>query len=335
MTLEEIKLRRLAGQHLLAPTDTQTVVKDLCGVQAQFLSHALHGLSIRCDEVNTDGLIKSWTNRCTMHLFSVDDLPLFLHEGRTHFLRPVDTLESDAFISADRKAYFADLIVDAVSQGIDERETLKAVCEKAGMTESESQSLFDPWGGTIRALCEVGRICHKVQEEKAYQLCPAFKSMAEEPARIELARRYFTHFGPTTVKDAAYFFGTTQAKVKSWLKQLPVMETSLDGKSYFYIDNDLPTGELPTCLFLAGFDQLMLGYEKTESLFLPKEHMRDIFNLAGIVRPAILANGTVVGWWNFKNRKLKITLFSPADQKLISDAAAAMWSDLKEIEVLP
>ena len=334
MTLEEIKLRRLAGQYLLASADTQTVVKDLCGVQAQFLGHALHGLSIRCAEVNTDGLVKSWTNRGTMHLFSVDDLTLFLHEGRSHFLRPVDTLESDAYISADRKAYFADLIVDAVAQGIDERETLKAVCEKAGMTDSESQSLFDPWGGTIRALCEAGRICHKVQEKKAYQLCPTFEPMAEEPARLELARRYFSHFGPATVKDAAYFFGTTQTNIKSWLKQLPVSETSLDGRSYFYIDNGLPVGNLPGCLFLAGFDQLMLGYEKTESLFLPKEHMRDIFNLAGIVRPAILVNGTVVGWWNLKNRKLKIALFAPADQRLISETASHLWSDLKQIEYL-
>lgn len=335
MTLEEIKLRWLAGQHLLAPADTQTVVKDLCGVQAQFLSHALHSLSIRCAEVNTDGLVKSWTNRGTMHLFSTDDLPLFLHEGRTHFLRPVDTLESDAYIIADRKAYFANLIVDAISQGVDERKALKAVCEKAGMAESESQSLFDPWGGTIRALCEAGRICHKVQEKKAYQLCPAFEPMAEEPARLELARRYFTHFGPATVKDAAYFFGTTQTKVKSWLKHLPVTETSLDSKSFFYIDNGLPADEPPACLFLAGFDQLMLGYEKTESLFLPREHMREIFNLAGIVRPAVLVNGTVVGWWNLKNRKLKITLFSPTDQKLISDTATRLWNDLKGIEVLP
>ena len=335
MTLEEIKLRRLAGQHLLIPADTQTVAKDLCGVQAQFLSHALHGLSIRCTDVNTDRLVKSWTNRGTMHLFSVDDLPLFLHEGRSHFLRPVDTLEADAFISADRKAYFADLIVATVAQGIDERDALKAVCENAGMTERESQSLFDPWGGTIRALCEAGRLCHKVQEKKAYQLCPAFEPMAEEPACLELARRYFTHFGPATIKDAAYFLGTTQTKVKSWLKQLPVIVTSLDGKSYFYIDNGLPAGELPGCLFLAGFDQLMLGYEKTESLFLPKEHMRDIFNLAGIVRPAILVDGTVVGWWNLKNRKLKITLFSPADHQLIERTATALWNDLKRIEVLP
>lgn len=335
MTLEEIKLRRLAGQHLLAPTNTQTVVKDLCGVQAQFLSHALQGLSIRCPEVNTDGLVKSWTNRGTMHLFSADDLPLFLHKGRTHFLRPVDTLESDAYISADRKAYFADRIVDAIAQGIDEREALKTVCEKAGMTDNESQSLFDPWGGTIRALCEAGRICHKVQEKKAYQLCPAFEPMEKEPARLELAKRYFTHFGPATIKDAAYFFGATQAEIKSWLKQLPVTETTLDGKSYFYINNSLSADELPACLFLAGFDQLMLGYEKAESLFLTKEHMRDIFNLAGIVRPAILVNGNVVGWWNLKNRKLKITLFSPADQKLISSTANGLWHDLKQMDYLP
>ena len=145
MTAEEIKLLRLAGQHLLTSADTQTVVKDLCGVQAQFLGHALHGLSIRCAEVRTDGLIKSWTNRGTMHLFSCDDLPLFLHEGRTHFLRPVDALTSDAYINAERKAWFADLIVEAIAQGIDEREALKEICEKAGMTESESQSIFDPW----------------------------------------------------------------------------------------------------------------------------------------------------------------------------------------------
>ena len=332
MTLEEMKIRRLAGLHLLAPADTQTVVRDLCGLQAQFLSHALHGLAIRTNEVNTDGLIKSWTNRGSMHLFSAEDLPLFLHEGRTHFLRPIDTMESDAYITADRKAYFADLIVDAVSQGIDEREALKAICEKAGMSELEGKSLFDPWGGLIRALCENGRLCHKVQEKKAYQICPAFDPMAEEPARLELARRYFTHFGPATVKDAAYFFGTTQTKVKAWLKQLPVTETKLDGKSYFYIDNNLSSGELPACLFLAGFDQFMLGYEKTESLFLPQVYMRDIFNLAGIVRPAILMDGNVAGWWNMKNRKLTVTMFGNYNTNTVAENAYRLWPDIKKID---
>lgn len=334
MTTEEILLRRLHGQHLLVPADTQTIAKDLCGVQAQFLSHALHGLSIRSEAVRTDGLIKSWTNRGTMHLFSADDLPLFFHQGRKPVLRPVDTMESDAYISASRKAYFAELIVDAVAQGIDERDALKALCEKAGMTQQESESVFNPWGGLIRALCESGRLCHKVQEKKAYQLCPAFEPMEAQAAQLELARRYFTHFGPATVRDAAYFFGVPQARVRAWLEQLPVTQTVLHEKAYYHIGGSVPAGAMPPCLFLAGFDQLMLGYEKTENPFLPRAHMREIFTLAGIVRPAVLLGGQVAGYWSLKNRRLSIALFEDCDRSLITSVAHEVWKDIKTIQFL-
>lgn len=332
MTAEEILLRRLAGQHLLFPSDTQTVVKDLCGVQAQFLSHALHGLSIRCHSVSTEGLIKSWTNRGTMHLFSADDLPLFLHQGRSHFLRPVDTMEADAFITASRKGYFADLMVEAVARGVDQREALKEACRQAGMTETERKSLFDPWGGTIRALCESGRLCHKVQETKAYRLCPPFEPMPKEAAQLEMARRYFTHFGPATIRDEAYFLAATQVQVKKWLSQLPVAETVLEGKAYFYADNDSPTGHPPKVLFLSGFDQLLLGYDKTESLILPKEHLREIFTLSRIAHPAILKDGRIVGWWNLKNRRLSRKLFEGENQS-VTEAAYQQWPDLKSVSI--
>jgi hypothetical protein len=332
MTIEEIKLRRLWAQHLLVPSDRHTVVKDLCGLQAQFLSYALHGLSIRTEGVNTDGLVKSWTNRGTIHLFSVDDLPLFLHKGRKHFLRPVDTMNADAYMDTSRKAYFADVIVDGVSHGISEREALKVLCEQAGMSEREGKSIFDPWGGLIRALCENGTLCHKVQEKKAYALCPPFEPMEEEPARLELARRYFTHFGPATIKDAAYFFGTTQTKVKTWLKALPISEILCEDKSYFYIDNCVSAVDIPSCLFLAGFDQLMLGYDKAESLFLPHDHIRDIFTLNGIVRPSILIDGIVAGWWNRKSNKLSVTLFDNHNTDRIAESANKLWPTIKTME---
>ena len=333
MTLEELKLHRLAGQHLLQSADTQTVVKDLCGVQAQFLSHALHGLSIRCEDVDTAGLVKSWTNRGTMHLFSEDDLPLFLYQGRKLNLRPVDTMESDAYLSADRKAYFAEVILNAVAAGIDEREALKAVCEAHGMTEAEAESIFNPWGGLLRALCEDGRLCHKVQEKKAFQLCPAFEPMEHDAAQRELLRRYFTHFGPATVRDAAYFFGWPQSRIKYLLKTMPVESFGLDNRVYYHIGSQLPGQDMPRCLFLAGFDQLMLGYEKTGNPFLPQAHLRKIFNLAGIVRPAILVDGAVVGSWSLKNGKLAVTLFENVDRELVSAAAEALWPNLKDIRL--
>ena len=75
----------------------------------------------------------------------------------------------------------------------------------------------------------------------------------------------------------------------------------------------------------------MLGYDKAESLFLPHNHIRDIFTLSGIVRPAILINGTVAGYWNKKNRKLQVILFEQKNVHKIEEAANKLWSDLKTI----
>ena len=208
--------------------------------------------------------MKSWTIRGTLHVFLAEDLPLFLHQGRKNKLRPCDTLEADDKILRERKLFFAEIILKEIEAGNASRDGLKKACAACGMTETEEESLFDPWGGTIRALCE---------------------------ARLELMRRYFTHYGPATIRDAAYFFGTAQAQVKSYLSRLPVESTDCEGRTFYYI----PAGEgggangqqgIPACLFLAGFDPLMLGYQKTESLYLPGEYLRGIFNLGRI--PAIM-----------------------------------------------
>lgn len=82
MTGEERKLRRLAGQHLLSKTDSQTVVKNLCGVQAQLMGNARHVLAIRCNAFHPDTLVKNRTLRGTVHVFSMEDLPLFIPPER-------------------------------------------------------------------------------------------------------------------------------------------------------------------------------------------------------------------------------------------------------------
>jgi len=58
MTKEEIKLRQLTNQYLIKSAPKLQVMRDLCGVQAQFMSNALHSLKIRCsdyDEVTVAG----------------------------------------------------------------------------------------------------------------------------------------------------------------------------------------------------------------------------------------------------------------------------------------
>lgn len=342
---KEQRIRQiLYRQHLTNPADKITVCRDLNGLQAQFLSNACYGLKIRCNKPLSDdrwgeGLVKSWTVRGTIHVFAEEDLPLFLYQGRTHFLRPVDQMVEDEYITLKRKQYFADYILQQIGEGIEERDALKEACFAAGMTETEGKSVFDPWGGTIRYLAETGKICHKIQQKKAFQLCPAFEPMSREAAQLEMTRRYFLHFGPASVKDAAYYFGCSQSTIKTRMKKLPLREQRMDGIPCYDID-DGQDGypDIPDCIFLSGFDQLMLGYEKQQSPFLRPEHIRGIFNLAGIIMPAVLLHGEVIGRWKRKKNALEITLFtelSKIDGQILERAAAKTFGPIQMQLVRP
>lgn len=349
MTKEELKLRQMINQYLLEPAPKLQVVQDLCGVQAQFMTNALHSLKIRCNDYDektvAEGLVKNWTVRGTVHVFAEADLPLFLHcnDGTDYrknewngytFWNQRETWA----LTPERQKYLAQVILEALERQSYTREELKEICRENGMTEAEESSMFDQWGGGVRELCERGFMNYVVQEKKAFCLAPEFVPIPEGEAKLEMARRYFTNFGPATIHDAMYYFHASATKVKQWMKKLPLTEVECDGKTYYYIDNGKNYNkEMPDCLFLAGFDQLMLGYEKKESLYLPQEHLRKIFNLAGIVMPTLMINGQIAGKWKLKNGKLIVELFdkiSGKEQKVIKEKAEILWNDLKTIEIL-
>ena len=348
MTAEELKLRRLTNQHLIEKTDKLTAVRDLCGVQAQFMSNAIHSLKIRCHDFNektlANGLVKNWTVRGTVHVFAESDLALFKHchngnnyrsENFSGYSRS-DGSDRPWTLTPERQQYFSKLILKEIEKGAKTRDELKFLCRENGMTAMEEDSMFDGWGGGIRELCERGFMNYAVQEKKAYLPAPLFTPIPEEKANLEIARRYFTHIAPATIHDAMYFFHATAAQVKAWLSELPVSSFFCDGKTYYYIENgNAYENPIPDCIFLAGFDQLMLGYQKKESLYLKEEHLRKIFNLAGIVMPSVLLHGEIIGKWKKTGTKLGITLFeniSSQDKEIMEYHAKLLWG--KEIRIV-
>ena len=340
--IDYIKALRLYGQHLTNKTDKRTVVRDLNGLQSQFMSNAFHGLRIRCNEEITEadfggGLVKNWTLRGTVHVFAKEDLPLFIRENYRllDFTLPTWWNSRPCWsLTPERQKYFSEVILEALKDSPKSREALKEICRKNGMTEAEEVSMFDPWGGGIRELCQRGFMNYTVKEEKEFELTPEYVPMSNSEAETELLRRYFTNFSSASVKDAAYYFGVSQTKIKALMKTLPVESFPTDGVEFYHI-GALPSDvlESPKCILLSGFDQLMLGYKKEENPFLPKEHLRGIFNLSGIVMPAILLNGRVVGKWKYKNGKSIFELFetvSESDKKTVSETASQLFEIKKE-----
>ncbi len=342
MTIQELKQIQLYRQHLTNRADKITVVKDLCGVQAQFMANALHSLKIRCNDYDDEtigrGLAKNWTIRGTVHVFAKEDLPLFIHcdngqnyrKNEWHGYRFWNQRDCWA-LTPERQKYFSEVVLSAVAGQSYTREELKEICRAAGMTPSEEESMFDGWGGGMRELCERGFLNYVVQEKKAFCLSPDFSPIPEADAKLEICRRYLMHMAPATIHDICYYFKCPQKQAKAWLSRLPVKSFDISGTEYFYLGEPLGDyPELPACIFLAGFDQLMLAYEKQKSIYLPAEYLRGIFNLAGIVMPSVLLDGVVCGRWKKTKGKLEVFRFrdlTAAEEKKIKTSAEELWGN--------
>lgn len=344
MDINQLKQIQLYRQHITNKADKETIIRDLCGVQCQFLANAYYSLKIRCKEQLTEdkwnhGLVKNWTIRGTVHVFSENDLPLFIYNNNGSYLNgdwDDEIRDHKLIISGKRKQYFAGMILEWISQGINLRDQLRRKCREVGMTDTEEQYLFHPWSGIFRELCKRGFLNYQVTHKKAYAISPRYKPLQEADAQLEQMRRYLYNIAPATIRDIAYFFGYPQAKVKTILSKLPVKQLKINDKDYYYLgklEENYP--EIPDCVFLSGFDQLLLGYQKQDSIYLPKQYLRKVFNLTGIIFPTILFKGTIIGKWKKHKHKLAITLFEDVnarDRKIISENAEALWGEeVKEI----
>ncbi|MBQ6711672.1 MAG: winged helix DNA-binding domain-containing protein [Clostridia bacterium] len=333
ISLRELKQWRLWAQYLTEKTTPLQAAGDLCGIQAQYAANAIHALAIRCENTDTTGLLKSWTLRGTLHLFPEKDLPLYLPEGRCDFF---DTPYGQwryghgCAVSRERMGFFAQVVESALSAEPVTRDRLKALCRERGMTAEEEPWVFDGWGGVIRMLAEGGHLCLSAAENRAYIRCPAFSPMPTEQARPELLRRYLTHYGPVSLHDMMYFFRWTQRELKGLLPQLSPKTLTCGGQTYYYLKEPEVLPTLPRCIFLAGFDPLMLGYEKKESPFLPAGHLKKVFNNTGIVFPTLLVNGTVQGKWKEQDKYIALTAFenwNKTQTAAIQKAAKNLWPD--------
>lgn len=345
LSVHQWKQTALYRQRLTNPAKPLDVCTMLNGLQAQFASAPYYALKARCEADGLAdwglGLVRSYGVRGTLHAFPEADLPLYVHPEMDPGLRDLDSLRDDPHASASRKSIFAGTILTSLEDGPKTRQELKVLCARAGMTGEESLSIFNAWGGLVRFLAVKGHICQEATGPGRYRLCPPFERMDHEQASLVLARRYFTHFGPASLQDASYYFQKPRGQIQRMMDRLTLRQTRVDGVAHYDLpreegENRLP--EIPDILFLAGFDQLLLGFQKKTNPFLPARHLRDIFTMTGIIHPALLVSGEVAGRWNIKARKLTVTLFEPVKKRRLAQmerAAQKYFGDegLREISV--
>jgi hypothetical protein len=319
---EQLLCARLKNQFLLERTPCAAVVSALCGLQAQFANNPKYALRIRGSDFNesgwSDGLVKTWSFRHTLHTVRLDELGLFLSA------RGVPERWEDAWdLKGDRLEYAADFLLERIRSGMGEREALRKACREAGFCREELDKIFYGWGGVFYELNRRGLIVYHPGTAKKFLPCSGVVLTEPNAARDVVLRRYFQAFGPATIEDCAAFTGYRKREVLGLIEKrgIALRSALVGGAEYFYL-GDLPGADtIPSCLFLAGFDQMIMGY-KDRACILDEKLKREVITASGIVHPAVLLKGQISARWKKDGSKLIIVPFVKMSKKHRSAIAA-------------
>ena len=354
---EQVRLLRIRAQ-LLAPqtpdmpTSVATVVKDVCGIQAQDTNAAALAIRVRSTvllasdiehaRVQERTIIRTWGQRGTLHLLATEDLSWLLQ------------LFSPVFIAGNRKR--------REELGLDEDTCVKGIrmlhnilAEQGPLTRDALVEQLTSHGLTLvgqarphllqRAALE-GVICFGPLQDRepSYVLLSDWVDqeyrehpLSEAAAYVELTRHYLKAYGPATPKDQAVWSGLPLSKIRvAWhniADQLIEVEIARSPawmlKTQETLLAELPA-QAPIVRLLPYFDTYLLGYQNRD-LVVPTQYAKRVNAGGGMVHPTLLVDGHVVGTWKNKREKGGLAVSVEAFEPLANEAIEGLEAEVVDV----
>jgi hypothetical protein len=250
--------------------------------------------------------------RGTLQLVATEDAGRLLGLLGPKFIKDTERRYGELGLPADTRAKAAELIEShLLENGPTNRATIGDLLLRAGLVpEQTGQAVY----ALIRHAGLLGLICYGPGHD-ADETWVAVRDWLGQPLTLnpdgvaeELARRYLAAYGPATAKDFATWAGLPVPTARTAVKAVAEAEVIVEGESFAVID-DLPGCE--DLRLLGEFDPYLLGYQDRRYA-LDDEHRKLIHPGGGMLRPAVVRAGRVIGSW--KHRGPEVDLFAtPAD----------------------
>ncbi len=320
----QLSWSRLSRSGLVEPFETaQQAAHALSGIQAQLLPAA--GLALwnrtlgfdasQLEELlySSRSLVKLWGQRNTLHIYRTADWPTVFAAFRNRpswFERFLEKRGRDlrGLREAERR-----LEARLLREGTLCRDDIREI-------ENElDEQTHQLWSGLFMMLVRAGVACHsepgsrnesRFSHREAW--VPTLEWTPPSPAEATrtLARNYLRCYGPATLSDLAFWFGTSARNAEPWIEDLgdEVMRVTLDGDSLLalrgdalHLDGDPPPLTRWPIKLLYRFDPLLLAL-KDKTWLVRAEDYKRVWRPAGHVEGVVLVRDRVRGTWRYDRR---------------------------------
>ncbi|GAA1153130.1 hypothetical protein F4556_001376 [Kitasatospora gansuensis] len=296
------------------------------GIQAQDAAAARLGLRARglaeaaaVQRVYQAGeVVSSWLMRGTLHLVPTDQLrPLLALFGARNVAAGARRRRELGLTEALLGRALAAL-PEVLTQPLSRAELVARLNERGVGVEPTGQAPahLTAYAAGLGLLCRGAEVAPR---EPGYRLLPAGEEADPAEVAAELAARYVTAFGPAGPADFAAWSGLTLTVARRAFAGLPEV-----GGGLFALGEPPEEGE-PLVRLLGAYDNFLLGY-RDRGLMLDQRYAKRINAGGGVVRPALLVDGRVLGSWRRDGGRVVVEPFGAVPEGLWAAEAAAVES---------
>ncbi len=299
------------------PADWLSVVRDVCGINAQLPSamelalraraKGLTAAAIKEARLEQRSIVRTWCMRSTLHLLAAEDLEWMLSTLDPGHLRGGwRWLHQRAGLDDEQSVRVVDTAVAILHETgpLPRRELMQRVSEQVGFDALPAAA------GAMLAGGLQGRIGFGPDQGSD----PTYADLATwlgRPLDVRfrpdfecLIRRYLKGYGPANPTDLAAWWGSSLTQIKlAW--------TKLEGELLALKSENQPlwtlhgaAGELPGASprpivrLIPAFDTYLLGY-RDRTFAVAKTDQGQVFH-GGQIAPVILVDGLAEGTWHYE-----------------------------------
>lgn len=350
-TWDQVRRHRLARHWLLesgGAKDLPSIASDVCGIHAQVMPAAEISFGIRADVTRTQvrealwstrSLVKTYGVRGTIHIFSADEVRLWMaaRRARSAFDEAWEAKRlADLGLTAAQRDQLVDAIDSALAKGpLTLKELGVEVVRRTGPWAGETRNDawvqgYPNWRVALTTAAQQEFLCFgppKGQEVTFVRLDDWIgkgKRWDEAEALRVVFRRFLKTYGPASPADFNQWFllpaRTARQLAQEMLQELH--EITVEGRPLLTVNDDLrdATASQASARLLPYFDCYLRGFYPREQL--GTDHSKRAAGGTGQV-PVLLVDGQVAGVWErrLRGRKLAIRVdsFVPLRTRQVRD----------------